>query len=335
MSDLGKVDQQFFDEVIYPHLGASRGDVTVGPRHGVDFGVIDVGGQALVLATDPISILPDLGFATAGRMALDIVLADVAVSGVEPSHLTISLTLPPEMSDDEFETMWRAMSDYAASLGVTVAAGHTARYSGIDYSWVGGATALGLGDHDDVVRPDGARPGDAIVVSTGPAAEIAGLFSSLFPAQLDLPAETLATAQERVADIAVVEDAQAAHAAGNVSAMHDATEGGIQGGLVEMARGADVRFEIDSDAVSLADGVQPVCDAIDVDPWVVSSAGTLLTTVPQADAPTVVAALEDRGTPAAIVGTVTEGDGVYVDGEQVAYPDVDPAWEAYADLAGE
>jgi len=335
MSELGKVDRAFFDEVIYPHLGADRDDVVLGPTHGVDFGVLDVGDRAVVVATDPISILPELGFARAGRLALDIVLADVAVSGVPPTHLAVSLSLPPEMTDEEFATTWRAMSDYAAALDVAIAAGHTARYSGIEYSWVGAGTALGVGDRDAVVRPDGARAGDAIVISTGPAAEIAGLFATLFPGELDLPAETLAIARERVADIEVVEDALAVHAAAEITAMHDATEGGIQGGLVEMARGAGVRFDVDRDRVPRAPGVTEVCDAVGVDPWRVSSAGSLLVTVPEDDAEAVVGALEARGTAAAVAGTASEGEGVYFDGERVAHPDVDPAWAAYAALAGQ
>jgi hydrogenase expression/formation protein HypE len=335
MSDLGKVDREFFETVIYPNLGADREDVALGPKHGVDFGVLDVGGRALVVATDPVSILPGLGFERAGRLALDIVLADVAVSGVAPTHLTVSLSLPPEMTDDQFARAWRGLSEYAADLGVAVAAGHTARYSGIDYSWVGGATALGVGDHDDVVRPDGARPGDALVISTGPAAEVAGLFATLFPDALDLPAEAVATAQERVADILVVEDALAAHAAGAVSAMHDATEGGVQGGLVEMASGAGVRFDVDRDAVPVPPGSREVCAAVGVDPWRVSSAGSLLVAVPEDDAAAVVDALESRSTPAAVAGTVSDGDGVYLDGQRVEHPGADPAWDAYADLAGE
>ncbi|WP_336339185.1 AIR synthase family protein [Haloarcula brevis] len=332
MSDLGKIDREVFDRVIYPELGAERDDVVLGPTHGVDFGVIDVGGEALVTATDPLSVLPDLGFETAGRFAMDVVLADVAVSGVPPSHLSVTFTLPPAMTDDELASMWGGMAGRAEELGVSVVTGHTARYDGVDYSWVGGATALGVGSHDDVVRPDGARPGDRLVVGTGPAAEVAGLFARLFPEELGLPPERVAVAQERLSDTAVVEDAAAVASAGEVTAMHDATEGGITGALVEMADGAGVRFDVDSEAVPLADGVGTLCDALDIDPWHVSSCGTLLAAVDPADADAVVGALRDRGTPAAVVGEVREGAGLYVDGTQRSHPGADPSWEAFARL---
>jgi len=333
MSDLGKIDRAVFEEIIYPNLGASRGDVAVGPRHGVDFGVLDVGGQAVVIATDPVSLLPALGLERAGRLALEIVLADVAVSGIAPTHLAINLTLPPEWSDGDLATVWRAISDHAESLGVSIVSGHTARYPGIDSSWVGGATVLGVGDHDDLVRPDGARPGDRIIVTTGPAAEIAGLLSTLFPERLGLDAETVATAQERADDIAAVADARAAFDAGGVTAMHDATEGGIAGGLTEMARGAGARFELDRAAVPIQPGVEAVCQAVDLDPWTVTSAGTLLLTVAPDRAEAVAAAVRERGTPAAVAGDVVDGDGVFIDGERVSPPDADPSWDVFDRLS--
>jgi hydrogenase expression/formation protein HypE len=330
---LGKVDREFFEATIYPHLGADRGDVAIGPRHGVDFGVLDVGGLAVVTAADPLSVLPELGLDRAGRLAIDIVLADVAVSGIAPTHATVSLALPPAMADETAAAIWAAMSDHARELGVSVAAAHVGRYPGVDSSWVGGATALGVGDREDLVRPDGARPGDAIVISTGPAAEVAGLFATLFPDRLGLPSSTLATARERVDDIEAVRDAVTAAAAGDVTAMHDATEGGIQGGLVEMARGAGVRFDVERAAVPVRAGVEAVCEAVGVDPWRATSCGTLLIAVDPSDAERVVSALRDRGTLAAVVGAASEGEGVYVDGERVERPSVDPSWAAFAELA--
>jgi len=329
MSDLGKIDRETFADVIYPNLGREREDVAVGPRHGIDFGVVDIGDRAIVVATDPISILPELGWARAGRLALEIVLTDVAVSGVAPTHLAVNLTLPPSWSDDDLEAMWTGLSAHADRVGVSIVAGHTARYPGIDSSWVGGATVMGVGDHDDIVRPDGATPGDDIVVTTGPAAEITGLLATLFPERLGLSPETVATAQERVEDIAAVADARTAFETGGVTAMHDATEGGVAGGLVEMASGAGVRFDIDGDAIPLAPGVAAVCEAVDVDPWTVTSAGTLLVTVQSGGGAAIAEAIRTRGTPAAMVGTVTDSNGVFVDGDRLSAPDSDPAWAVF------
>ncbi|SEN96710.1 hydrogenase expression/formation protein HypE [Halorientalis persicus] len=329
MTDLGKIDRDVFRDVIYPALGADRDDVALGPQHGIDFGVIEIGDRAVVIAADPISLLPELGLERAGRFALEIVLTDVAVSGIAPTHLAISLTLPPDWSDEDLAAVWTGLADHAERLGVSIVTGHTARYPGVDSSWVGGATVLGVGDPEDLVRPDGARPGDELVMTTGPAAELAGLFATLFPEQLELDAATAATAQERVDDIAAVADARAAFEAGTVTAMHDATEGGVAGGLTEMAHGAGVRFEIESDRVPVAPGVEAVCDAVDVDPWTVSSAGTLLIAVESGDGQAVAEAVRQGGTRAAVVGSVTDGAGVAVDGKELEPPDSDPAWDAF------
>src|SRR6056297_2124691 len=233
MPSTGKISREFFRSQIAPYLGADRSDVQIGPKHGVDFGVIDIGGTALALATDPVSILPDLGFERAGRFAVRIVLADVAVSGLDPSHLAVGFTLPPDLSDDDFATVWGAIHDECEALGVDIITGHTARYAGCSFPWVGAATALAVGDHEAVVRPDGARVGDDLVMTTGPAVEAASLFASLFPGEIDCDDDRLARVAAMLDGLDVVRDARALAGIGGVSAMHDITEGGLLGACHE------------------------------------------------------------------------------------------------------
>jgi hydrogenase maturation factor len=335
MPDTGKVDHEFFRGEIAPRLGAQRDDVRKGPAHGVDFGVVDVGGQAMVMATDPVSILPALGFERAARFAIQIVLADVAVSGLSPSHLTISFSLPPGMTDGQFGAVWGAIDEECRDLGARVVTGHTARYEGCSFPWVGAATALAVGDHEEVVYPDGAQPGDRLLVTKGPAVEVTGLFATLFPDRIDLPDETLATAKQRLEDTDATRDALAAARAGDVLAMHDATEGGVLGALHEMAASAAVRLVVDTDAIPVQPGVRETCDALSMDPWRATTAGTLLLAVPRAEVDAVVAALEARDTPVGVAGRVEAGSGVVVDGAETSAPEGDASWPVYERLLGD
>lgn len=332
MPQTGKISREFFRSQIAPKLGADRSDVRIGPKHGVDFGVIDVDGTALAVATDPVSILPDLGFERAGRFAVRIVLADVAVSGLDPSHLAIGFTLPPELSDDEFATVWGAIHDECADLGVDIVTGHTARYAGCSFPWVGAATALAVGDHDALIRPDGARPGDDLVVTTGPAVEAASLFASLFPERIDCDPGVVDRVAARLDDLDGVRDALAAADTGGVTAIHDVTEGGLLGALHEMAGGAGVRFDVDADRVPTDSDVLTLCETLGMEPWTATSSGSLLIAVDPASTESVLRALRDRDTSASVIGRVESGSGVVRDGKSTEPPAGDSSWPVYETL---
>jgi hydrogenase expression/formation protein HypE len=333
MPELGKVDRDFFDEYIYPHLGADRDDVTLGPQHGVDFGVVETNGVAVALASDPVFIMPSLGFERAAWFAVHVLMSDVAVSGMAPTHLSVDFNLPPEITNEEFATVWETFDEEARKFDVSVVTGHTGRYEGCNYPMVGGGTSVSVGDPDDLVRPDGANVGDRVVVTKGPAIEATGLLSIQFESLMrgELADDDIDAAMDRFYDMSPVEDALTAAAAGPVTAMHDATECGIYGGLYEMARSAGVGIELDRDAVPVLPGVEAACDFFDIDPWISISEGTLLATVDPSGVDDVLAALDDEDIPAADVGEVTGGSGLVVDGEPTDHPGADPFWAAMAE----
>ena len=99
LPELGKIHRDFFDRVIYPRLGAGDEDIVIGPKHGVDYGVIKIGSTYLSFSTDPFFIVPDYGFTRAAWFGFHIIVCDVAVSGLKPKYLTIDLNLPPEITE--------------------------------------------------------------------------------------------------------------------------------------------------------------------------------------------------------------------------------------------
>jgi hydrogenase maturation factor len=157
---IGKVSPEFFDEIIYPRLGAGREEVLVGPKHGHDCGVVGIGdGQVMVLTTDPIFIVPEYGFERAAWFAWHILASDVTTSGFAPSYILVDFNLPMSMTEDQFSAIWEVFHRESSRYGAAVVGGHTARYTGTDYPMVGGATFMAVGPEDKFLHPGMGSPG--------------------------------------------------------------------------------------------------------------------------------------------------------------------------------
>lgn len=337
---LGKIHPEFFDRVIYPRLGVPDENIVIGPRHGVDYGVLRLGGTVLALSTDPFFIVPSFGFSRAAWFGFHIVFCDVAVSGLTPRYLAIDLNLPPETTEEQLEELWGSVHDEAMKYGISVVTGHTARYTGCSYPMVGGATAIAVGAESELRGPHLVMAGDAVLITKGPAIETTGLLAGLF-AEKFVAAGGAAFQREAAAifdQMSVLDDCRIARRFDGVHAMHDATECGVWGGLFEMARAAGCGMRIDQDAIPVQDVVRRTAELFRFDPFCSISEGTLLVVVDKRQAGALGAALGERGIVSAVCGEIVpEAAGLTVShgGKERAleHPKVDPYWAIAAELA--
>lgn len=340
LPELGKIHPEFFDRVIYPRLGARDESVVMGPRHGVDYGVFRLGDAVIAMSTDPFFIVPSFGFAKAAWFAFHIVFCDVAVSGLAPRYLAIDLNLPPEMTEAQIEEMWNAVHEEAEKYGVSVLTGHTARYTGCTYPMVGGATSVAVGSESELRGPHRVRPGDAIVITKGPAIETTGLLAVLFPDTFR-KAGGKAFQEEAAAmfhRMSVLDDCAIARSFDGVRAMHDATECGVWGGLFEMARAGEYGLRIRRDSIPIAPVAERTAELFDFDPFCAISEGTLIAVVEARQADALVRALHDGGIESAVCGEVVpETEGLKIIAGDTAspleHPRVDPYWAIAARLS--
>jgi hydrogenase maturation factor len=343
----GKATAEMFERVILQRLGATDPDVLVGPRHGVDVGVVRVAnGVAMALTADPVFVVPAYGWERAAWFAVHILASDAATSGLPLRWMAVDLNLPPEITDDELTSLWDAFHRACEAIGVAVVTGHTARYDGCAWPMVGGAVCMASGPEDRFVTPEMARVGDRVIVTKGAAIEATALFAATFPDRLarGVGPDVVKAADALFEQMTVVPDAAVAREFGlrddGVTSMHDATEGGVLGGLAEVAEASGVGMRVELERIPVLPEVAAVCEHTGMDPFTSISEGTLIATVVPARAAAFLDALASAGITAAEVGEVTDRSAgrVLVTREgarPLEHPGLDPFWGAFGRWAEE
>ncbi len=341
LPEIGKISPEIFEELIFPQLGKKDRRVLVGPQHGVDVGIVDLGGgKVMATTTDPVFIVPQYGWERAAWFAIHILVSDAVTSGLPPKYLTIDLNLPRSMTKEALEMVWSTIHRECKKMGIAVVSGHTARYDGCDYPMVGGATVICIGKKKDYVAPTMAGVGDLVIVTKGAAIEATGLFAATFrPLIAEKFGEEFAKSAEKIFyQMSVVEDALTAVSVGvrkkGVTAMHDATECGVWGGLFEIAQASEVGMRIEKEKIVVLPEVEKICAEFGMDPYTSISEGTLIITCKAKKAEAVIEALEKKGIRSSIVGEVVgkrKGIKLVEKGIErpLEHPRVDPFWTAF------
>jgi hydrogenase expression/formation protein HypE len=342
----GKVPREFLESAVFSNLGAKRSSLIVKPGHGLDNAVISLGGnKVLVVTSDPLSVIPSIGMKESGWLSVHLLASDLATSGVNPQFAMLDLNLPPEMELPAIGAYLRAIGDECRKLGIAIAGGHTGRYPGSGYTVVGGGMMFSVAERDAYVTPAMARPGDAVLVTKGAAIGATAVLAHSFPATVGrkVGAALLRKAKSRLRDCSTVRDAQVAASVGLgdvVTSMHDATEGGVLGGLFELSSACGLPVIVGRERIHVPDDASAVCGAFRLDPLTTLSEGTLIVTCRPKGVEDVRAALAKAKVESFEIGRIgrrSQGRGLWVSvggaKPRARTPPPDGYWEAYADAS--
>ena len=341
MPELGKLRPSLLQRLVYRKLGAERQEVLIGPRFGVDNAVVRVAkGLVMIITTDPLSVIPSLGLQDSAWLSLHLLASDITTSGFPPQYAILDLNLPPHMTNEEFRLYWNAIHEESRRLGMMIVGGHTGRFQGCDYTIVGGASFITFGPEGAYLSSNMALVGDSLIVTKGAAIATTGILSRVFPYTLEkeLGRSLLKSAKGFFRKISTVQEALAMTSLGvrekGVSAMHDATEGGVIGALYEMLVASHVGADIEANAIPVSDETRHICDFFGIDPYVSLSEGTLVASISKEKTDEALHHLTRLGITAAIVGKVTDrSHGMRMKKANketsLRYPEKDPYWEAY------
>jgi hydrogenase expression/formation protein HypE len=299
----GKVPTKVLEEIVFRNLGAKRDDVTLSPSVGEDAAILQAGNQVLAVSSDPITGAEEW----LGWLAVHVSANDVATRGVQPRWFNSIILLPKNSTTELVERICTQMDKAARQLNVAIVGGHCEVTPGIDHPIVAGC-AIGVAEKGKYVSSSGARIGDSIILTKGTGIEGTAILASDRRAELlEVFDESFVKKAENFFEkISVVNDALTAFRIGGVSAMHDPTEGGVAGGLHELADAANVGFQVYEKKILVPEETRKICAHFGVDPLQLISSGSLLIVAEEEKTDEIISSLSRNGVQASIIGEVTE-----------------------------
>jgi len=299
----GKVSNEVLKRIIYPRLGAARGDVVEGPAIGEDAAVVRLGRALIAITSDPVTG----SIENVGWLAVNVNANDLAVRGVRPRWFLSNLLLPPDTSRKRIRKICDQIDRAAKELAMAVVGGHSEYTPDLKHPIVVGC-ALGAVEKGRYIRSRGAESGDVLILSKSAGIEGTAILAS---ERREVLTQTLGLKIVRAAlgyfkRVSIVGEALAAFNAGGVTAMHDPTEGGVVGGLHELADASAVGLRVFEEKIPIGYETSLICKLFEIDPLQLISSGSLLITARPHSSHRIIGALNRLGVEASIIGEVTD-----------------------------
>lgn len=258
-----------------------------------------VGEEWIVVTTDSHVVHPiEFPGGDIGRLSVCGTVNDLAMMGAtEVLGLTCAVILEEGFSRATLERLHASMRDACAEAGTTIVTGDTKVMGRGEIDGIV-LNTTGLGRTPRLVRDNGLRPGDVVIV-TGTLGDH-GL--AIMARRHDLALEG-----DLRSDVAPLNGlVRAAMAAGGdaIAAMKDPTRGGLASTLHEMADKSGVGIVLDERALPVRDEVRAAAELLGLDPLHIANEGKAVMGVRPEAADRVLAALHAHplGREAAVVG---------------------------------
>ena len=326
----GKISESILKRSVLKYCKTKREEVVKGAAPGVDCAFFtypdrqgrDAGSQlsdcqdkVFCAATQTVS-LPVI---RAGCYAVYAAVNAVAAGGGIPFAMQMGLTLPEGTEESELKRIMQLTEEAAGICKVQIAGGHTEVTGAVKYPVIS-VTAFGyrLETAERVSRGLPAA-GQAVVMTKWMGLEGTAILAQEKEAELleRYPFSITTAAKGFEKYLPILPEAATALKSG-ATAMHDMRNGGVFGGLYELAGRLGVGLSIDLKKIPVKQETIEICEFFDLNPYGLLSGGSLLIVAEDGDG--MVKALQEAGIPAAVIGITTDNnDKVLHNGEEIRF----------------
>ncbi len=306
--EIGKLKNDQLNKWVIKAITPTRQDVLIGPSIGEDCAAIQIDDWACVLTTDPIT-----GSASnIGKLAVDVCVNDIASSGAAPLGILLTLLCPVGTTQGQINEVMAQANTSALALGIDIIGGHTEITDAVNRMVVS-ATAVGKTPVASLIRTGGASPGDWLYHTKYVGLEGTAILATDYAGRLSkcLTPKELHEAQALIGQTSVLEEGIIGGNIG-VSAMHDATEGGVLGAIHELCYASGVGCEVFKRDLRMLPVTHHICAFFAIDPLKLIASGSMIMAVSPEKARLLESALDKQGIVFSRCGVLTSHKETYV-----------------------
>jgi hydrogenase maturation factor len=301
---VGKLPPDILESDVLSFRGASRPEVLIGPGGGEDAALIRWSGEPyLAAASDPIVGASE----GAGRLLVHVNANDIACKGGDPAWFVVTLIVPARDGAESVRRIMEEIHSACEVLGIAVVGGHTELTDRYDRAVIVG-TMMGPSRYN--LRAENIRADDVILMTRHAGLEGMSILAHDRQDLLNfLSGEELAEVRSWQNDLSVLKEARLLRDLARY--MHDPTEGGLAGGLLEIRGACGLGIVLDTDSIPISPMTAMAAEKLGFDPLHLISSGVLLAVLSRSDAEEALSRLSREGIPASVIGRFAEPSGEY------------------------
>ena len=256
-------------------------------------------GGRLAFSTDSFTVTP-LFFAGAdiGKLAVCGTCNDLSMMGAKPKYLTCSVIIEEGFSVDELEHIVSSMQKELEVNGAQIVSGDTkvVPKGSVDKIFI---NTTGIGEIlQSGISSNGITEDDIILLSRDIGCHGATIFASREGIELSSSLMSDCTSLYPTVKSLIDEGI-------DITAMRDATRGGVSAVLNEWAKQSNICIEADESKIVISDEVMGLCELLGFDAMSLANEGTFLLAVKKEEAQRAEQILKTFNKNASIIGKVT------------------------------
>lgn len=290
----GAENQELISKVFYR---AFKNDILTKSE---DAAVIENG--TLAFTTDSFTVSPIFfNGADIGKLAICGTCNDLAMMGAKPKYLTCSVIIEEGFEIKDLEKIVKSMKDELEVNGAIIVSGDTkvVPKGAVDKIFI---NTTGIGEIlYKGISSNNVSENDLILVSRDIGAHGATIFASR--EGMDMDTSLKSDCASLFPQVKALIDANI-----KITALRDATRGGVSAVLNEWAKQSDVCIEIEEEKIPVCDEVKGICEMLGFEALSLANEGTFVLAIAQEDAQKAIDVLHtfENAKNATIIGKVTQ-----------------------------